>query len=90
MKKLLLALVIILIIGGIYVYNNPAWRGYFERQRDKVVDKVEQTTLYKWQDADGQWQVSDKKPPAGVDYKVLHYDRNTNVLPKKALTGAEE
>jgi hypothetical protein len=39
------------------------------------------TTVYKWQDARGNWQISDQPPPAPTAYEVLEYRSDTNVMP---------
>lgn len=37
--------------------------------------------LYKWQDARGEWQVTDVPPPAGIPYQRQDYRDDVNVLP---------
>jgi len=39
--------------------------------------------LYKWRDAQGRLQVTDK-PPADRPYETVRYDPNTNVVPGAA------
>jgi len=43
--------------------------------------ELQTTTVYKWQDASGDWHVGDQPPPAGVEYKTEKYSRDTNILP---------
>ncbi len=38
------------------------------------------TTVYKWRDANGNWQLGDRPPPTG-DYEVMQYRGDTNVMP---------
>lgn len=90
MKKLILFILVILLVAGAVLYANPDWQAYLLRKRDDVMDKVQTTTLYKWQDGDGQWQVSSEKPPPGTEFEILEYQHDTNVMPRKALTGKEE
>ncbi|MCS3903105.1 hypothetical protein J2T55_001122 [Methylohalomonas lacus] len=40
-----------------------------------------ETTVYKWRDADGEWQISDKPPAAGIDYERLQYHHDSNAMP---------
>lgn len=39
------------------------------------------TPLYQWQDADGNWQVTDRPPPDGIPYEVRQYALDANLLP---------
>ncbi len=39
------------------------------------------TQLYKWQDADGVWQVSDRPPPQGTPFETLELRSDVNILP---------
>ena len=43
------------------------------------------TTLYKWQDTQGRWQVSDQ-PPKDRPYETLHYRHDANVVPSANTT----
>lgn len=38
-----------------------------------------ETTVYKWQDAEGAWQFSNQPPPAGVASSVTTYRSDTNI-----------
>lgn len=38
------------------------------------------TTVYKWQDQNGEWQFSNQPPPEGVASKVITYRSDTNVI----------
>lgn len=37
--------------------------------------------LYRWKDESGQWIVSDRKPPDGVEFEQVEYRNDANVLP---------
>ena len=39
------------------------------------------TTIYKWQDVNGNWNLTDTPPAAGVTYETLHMRSDTNVMP---------
>ncbi len=39
------------------------------------------TTVYKWQDAQGNWHITDQPPPAGTTYETLEYSSDSNVMP---------
>jgi hypothetical protein len=69
------------VVGaGVYYYlypeELPAWAAKTSIGRD-----MQTATVYKWQDASGNWHVSDQPPPEGTDYKAEKYSRDTNVVP---------
>lgn len=39
------------------------------------------TPLYQWQDADGNWQVTDRPPDEGIPYQRRQYALDANLLP---------
>ena len=39
------------------------------------------TTVYKWRNDQGDWQIADQPPPGGIAYEVLEYNSDTNVMP---------
>lgn len=80
--RVLGSIILLTALGGVgtyfYLYPEslPEWA-----TRTTVGRGLQTTTVYKWQDATGAWQVSDQPPPAGIDYQVEKYTRDTNVLP---------
>jgi hypothetical protein len=73
---------LLLIVGAAAVYfklnpeDLPGWAS-----RTAIGKDLQTTTVYKWKDASGAWQVTDQPPAAGIDYEVQSYVRDTNVLP---------
>jgi len=76
----IIALLLALVgVGGyfyLYPESLPEWA-----TKTSLGRNLQTTTVYKWQDASGAWQVSDQPPPSGTEYKVEKYTRDTNVLP---------
>jgi len=66
--------------GAMYFHQNPEqlpdWAA-----KTGMVRELQSTVVYKWQDAAGNWHISDQKPTENVDYKQDRYSRDTNVLP---------
>lgn len=81
-RGLLWLLLFLLVAGGAagYYYLHPeelpSWAARTEVGRD-----LQTTRVYKWRNAGGEWQISDTPPPAGIEYEVQTYGRETNVLP---------
>ncbi|MEJ2577175.1 MAG: DUF4124 domain-containing protein [Gammaproteobacteria bacterium] len=75
----------VLVVGGIggtagYYYLHPeelpAWAA-----RTGVGRDLQRITVYKWQDADGRWHITDAPPPEGIQFRRETYTPDTNVLP---------
>ena len=81
--KVLKVLVVLLLISGIaggYLYFHPeVWKKWVKGTPLQAPPSV--TRMYKWQDANGQWQVSDRQPPAGVEYEIMSYSSDENIVP---------
>jgi hypothetical protein len=80
MNKLLLLLVLVALAVGGYFFINP----------DRTQDLLEGTPLesengairvYKWQDSQGRWQVTDEPPPQGIAYELKEYSPEVIPLP---------
>ncbi|MGB5202403.1 MAG: DUF4124 domain-containing protein [Sedimenticolaceae bacterium] len=76
---LLSILVLLAGVGGyftLYPERMPDWAAKTTLGRE-----LQTTRVYKWQDASGQWHVSDQPPPAGMEYRTQDYSHDTNALP---------
>jgi hypothetical protein len=88
MKKLVLILAAVLTAIVWYVYHDPRLSGEVEKEIKQLIpSKQKTTTVYKWRDTSGNWQITDHPPPAGTRFETLEYQSNTNVMPSEAITG---
>lgn len=75
-------LFLILFISGVavWLYFDSAarqqWLG-----NTPLAPAASVTTVYKWRDDQGNWQITDQLPPAGTEYERLEYHGDTNVMP---------
>lgn len=80
--RLIWAVVILGTFGGTVTYywihpeRLPDWAA-----RTPLGQQLQTTRVYKWQNADGAWHVTDRPPPGGTDYQIQEYNRDDNVLP---------
>jgi len=74
------ALLVSLVSLAAYFYLHPELLPEWAA-RTQIGQDLQTTTIYKWQDDAGRWHVSDQPPPAGTEYHVEDYNRDTNVLP---------
>lgn len=87
MKTILIWLILIVLGAAVLFYFKPE---LFERVRDLSGTAPTSSTVYKWQDDQGVWHVTDTPPPAGVRYQEQQYLHDTNVLPKPDAAGESE
>jgi hypothetical protein len=52
-----------------------------------IAPRADLTTVYKWRDAAGGWQLTDRPPPAGTPYELLHTRGARNVVPADQVIG---
>lgn len=80
MRRLLLFILAVIAAGAAYWYvypdRIPAWL-----QRVDLPAARDKTRLYKWENGDGQWMVTDRPPPGDRPYEVLEYRHDVNILP---------
>lgn len=82
MKTLLYLLLLVLLGLGLYAWYHPDFLRQMEQTgRELTGTTPTTTTFYKWRNAAGEWQLSDRPPPAGVDYETVEVRSDQNVLP---------
>ena len=82
MKTFLYLLVAALVGLGLYSYYNPTFVHQAQQTGSKLLGTpAPAARLYKWRDAQGQWQITDQLPAAGTPYETLEYRHDLNVLP---------
>ena len=89
MRYLLLVLLAIALVGGIYLYQDSDIRSRVENLSSDAGLSKKITSVYKWQDEKGLWQITDQAPPEGTEYEVLTYREDVNVLPLPPQLGGE-
>jgi hypothetical protein len=72
MNKLLLLVVLGAAAVGIYFFMNPSQTEGLLTGTPLAPDSA-LTRVYKWQDGQGQWHVTDLPPPEGIDYELKEY-----------------
>lgn len=78
--KAIFVLFLVIVGLGIWFYVDPDARRQW-LAATPLVPSPEVTTVYKWRDDEGNWQITDTPPPAGIDFETLTYHRDTNVMP---------
>jgi hypothetical protein len=78
----LLAVLLLLLAGaGAYLYFFPETLTYLEESLPETEFSKKTDRIYKWRNAQGEWQLTDTPPPAGTEYELTDYREDLNVLP---------
>ena len=81
-KSLAYLLLLALLALGLYAWFNPDFLRQVEQTGRELTGAGPSTsTFYKWQDAAGEWQLSDRPPPAGVPYETIEVRSDQNLMP---------
>lgn len=78
MKKLLWLIFIVVVAGAIAAYLDQDFRHWLLKTTGTAPTE---TRIYKWQDNQGNWQITNTPPPAGTPYIEQEYLHDTNVIP---------
>lgn len=78
--KGLLLLIILLAVTAAYLYMHPdLWHEWVKGTPLEPPPTV--TKTYKWRNEKGEWQITDRPPPAGIEYEVRTYHSDANIVP---------
>jgi hypothetical protein len=73
-------LLVLLLAAGIYIYLDPGLKSQL-LNRTSGLGQSSTVQAYKWRNARGEWQITDKAPPDGVAYELLEHRSDENILP---------
>lgn len=92
MRAVWLLIALLLLVFG-YIWFNPDYQEQLKQQLEEVSSDAgitkKTTRVYKWRNADDEWQITDHLPPEGVEYESLDYREDVNVLPLPPQLGGE-
>ncbi len=71
------------IVGVItlYIFQDDTLRTRLMGKIHQVVPEINNSTLYKWQNSKGEWQVTDIPPQKGIAFTTITTQDQVNVMP---------
>ena len=81
MKLKYLILIAIIATASLYVYKDKTLRSQLLGLTHQVAPELNHSTLYKWKNNNGQWQVTDIPPSKGISYTTISSQDQINVIP---------
>ena len=82
MKKVIVIFTGILLGAALYIWQDPQLKKRVLHQAEDIVTP-ETTTVYKWQDQDGNPVISNTPPSGNIPYETIDYHRDANVMPSE-------
>ena len=74
-------LLVIVTTAGLYLYQDDSLQDQLLSKVHQVAPELNNSTLYKWQNDRGEWQISDKPPRKGSKFTTISSQDQMNVMP---------
>jgi hypothetical protein len=71
----------IILTAVLYLYQDETLQKKLLGKVHQVAPELNKSTLYKWQNNKGEWQITDKPPAKGVQYITITSQDQVNVMP---------
>ena len=81
MKLKYIILFIIVAGASYYIYQDKNLRSKLMGKVHQVAPELNRSTLYKWQNSKGEWQITDKPPGNGIKFTTITSQDQINVMP---------
>lgn len=74
---------LIVIIAGTsyYIYQDKNLRSKLIGKVHQVAPELNKSTLYKWKNSKGEWQITDKPPVNGIKFTTITSQDQINIMP---------
>ncbi len=81
MKTRYIILLAIIGTAALYIYQDEALQTKFLGKVHQIAPELNQSTLYKWKNNKGEWQITDKPPGKGILFTTTTIQHQVNVMP---------
>ena len=81
MKTSHFILLAVVITTSLYIYLDEGLQKKLLGKVHQVAPELNQSTLYKWKNKKGVWQISDKPPSKGIAFTTITSQDQVNVMP---------
>lgn len=71
----------IIVTAALYIYLDEALQQKLLGKVHQVAPELNSSTLYKWQNNKGEWQITDKPPQKGIAFTTITSQDQVNVMP---------
>ena len=81
MKTRYFILLAVIATTALYIYQDEALQSKLLGKVHQVAPELNKSTLYKWKNNKGEWQITDKPPNKGVTFTIITSQDQVNVMP---------
>ena len=90
MKLKYLVLITVITVVAVYIYQDKKLQQTLMGKLHQVAPELNRSTLYKWQNQKGEWQITDKPPTTGIPFTAISSKAQVNVMPSSPLNSPEK
>lgn len=76
----------IIATTSLYIYLDKDLQIKLKEKIHLAAPELNQSTLYKWQNTKGEWQVTDKPPSKGTAFTIVKTQDQINIMPSSPST----
>ena len=80
MKLKYILLLFIIVTGSLYIYQDENLQRKLLGTVHQVAPELNKSTLYKWKNSKGEWQITDKPPAKSISYTTISTQDQINVM----------
>ena len=77
-------LFIVIAVASFFIYQDEALQTKLMGKVHQIAPELNQSTLYKWKNSKGEWQVTDKPPHKGIVFTTISSQDQINIMPSPA------
>ena len=81
MKLKYAILFVIIAVVAFFFYEDDALREKLIGKVHQVAPELNNSTLYKWKNNKGEWQITDKPPQKGITFTTITSQDQINIMP---------
>jgi len=81
MKLKYFILISILTTSGLYIYLDEPLQQKLLGKAHQIAPELNKSTLYKWKNNKGEWQITDTPPLKGIAFTTITSQDQINVMP---------
>ena len=81
MKVKYFILLSILITTALYIYLDESLQNKLLGKVHQVAPELNKSTLYKWKNNKGEWQITDTPPLKGITFTTITSQDQINIMP---------
>jgi len=80
MKHKYIVIIGLIAVAAFYLYQDKRLQQKLVGKVHQVAPELNRSTLYKWQNSKGEWQITDKPPAKGIAFTTVNSQDQINVM----------